>query len=88
MPMRPTFGRRGLLSTPQRPATVAPSCSTVSTVTLTEFIAVSYWDDMESIANFAGDDVNSAVFYPQDDHYLIDRETAVHHYTVTEPDSS
>ena len=50
-----------------------------------EFIAVSFCDHLESITAFAGDDIDAAVFYPQDDHFLIDRETTVHHYTVTEP---
>lgn len=50
-----------------------------------EFIAVSFWDDLESIHGFAGEDINAAVFYPLDDRFLIDRETTVHHYTVTEP---
>ncbi len=50
-----------------------------------EFLAVSFWTDFESIAAFAGDDIDAAVFYPEDDRFLIDRETTVRHYTVTEP---
>ena len=46
---------------------------------------MSFWDDLESITAFAGDDIDAAVFYPKDDRFLIDRETTVHHYTVTEP---
>jgi heme-degrading monooxygenase HmoA len=51
----------------------------------TEFLAVSLWADLESISAFAGDDINAAVFYPEDDRLLIDRETTVNHYAVTEP---
>lgn len=51
----------------------------------TEFIALSFWTDFESIAAFAGGNIDAAVFYPEDDRFLIDRETTVHHYMVTEP---
>jgi heme-degrading monooxygenase HmoA len=51
----------------------------------TEFIALSFWDDVDAIAAFAGDDIDAAVFYPEDDRFLIDHETTVQHYTVTEP---
>jgi len=46
----------------------------------TEFLTISFWDDLESIVGFAGDDINRAVFYPEDDRYLVDRETTVSHY--------
>lgn len=48
----------------------------------TEFVTLSLWDSLDSIATFAGRDVESAVFYPEDDRYLVDRETRVRHYTV------
>ncbi len=48
----------------------------------TEFLTVSFWDDHESIAAFAGEDIDQAVFYPEDDAFLIDRETTVKHFQV------
>lgn len=48
----------------------------------TEFLTISFWDTRESIVAFAGDDIDQAVFYPEDDRYLIDRETTVKHFTV------
>lgn len=48
----------------------------------TEFLAISFWDDRESIEAFGGEDIDQAVFYPEDDRYLIDRETTVKHFTV------
>ena len=48
----------------------------------TEFLTISFWDSRESIVAFAGDDIDRAVFYPEDDRYLIDRETKVRHFTV------
>ena len=48
----------------------------------TEFLTISFWDSRESIVAFAGDDIDRAVFYLEDDRYLIDRETTVRHFTV------
>ena len=48
----------------------------------TEIVTLSFWDSLEVIRGFAGDDISRAVFYPEDDRYLVDRETAVTHYTV------
>ncbi len=52
----------------------------------TEIVTVSFWDSAESIHGFAGDDIAQAVFYPEDDRYLVDRETTVQHYVVAGPD--
>jgi len=48
----------------------------------TEFLTVSFWRDRDAIAGFAGNDIEKAVFYPEDGRYLIDRETTVRHFTV------
>ncbi|MEE9582589.1 MAG: antibiotic biosynthesis monooxygenase [Acidimicrobiia bacterium] len=48
----------------------------------TEFLTISFWETKEAIAAFAGDDIDQAVFYPEDDRFLIDRETTVKHFTV------
>jgi hypothetical protein len=48
----------------------------------TEVLTVSWWVSMESIRRFAGDDIELAKFYPQDEEYLMERETAVTHYDV------
>jgi hypothetical protein len=37
---------------------------------------------MDAVRRFAGDDPDQAVFYPEDDDYLVDRETTVHHFDV------
>ncbi len=54
----------------------------------TEFLTISFWDNLDVIKGFAGEDISRAVFYPEDDRYLIDRETTVSHYTVHEAESS
>ena len=48
----------------------------------TEFLTISFWDSLESIREFAGDEIEEAVFYPEDDRFLVDRETFVRHYRV------
>jgi heme-degrading monooxygenase HmoA len=48
----------------------------------TEFMTISFWESRDSIAAFAGEDIDRAVFYPEDDRYLVDRETTVKHYRV------
>ena len=48
-----------------------------------EVVTLSWWDSLESIKGFAGDDIEVAKFYPEDDAYLVDRETFTRHYEVT-----
>jgi len=50
----------------------------------TEIITLSFWDSLEAIKGFAGEDVERAVFYPEDDRYLVARDLTVTHFTVTE----
>lgn len=47
-----------------------------------EFLFVSFWVSKEAIQRFAGADIERAVFYPEDDRYLVDRERQVRHYDV------
>ena len=48
----------------------------------TEFITLSLWETEDAIRSFAGDDIEAAVLYPEDEHYLIGGELAVAHYQV------
>ena len=47
-----------------------------------EFITLSFWEAGEAIRGFAGDDIERAVFYPEDDRFLVERELTVEHYEV------
>jgi heme-degrading monooxygenase HmoA len=47
-----------------------------------EVVTLSWWDSMEAIRGFAGDDVAVAKFYPEDDQFLVDRETTAAHFEV------
>jgi heme-degrading monooxygenase HmoA len=48
----------------------------------TEFVVLSLWDSRESIVGFAGRDIDVARFYPEDDHFLVEREWTCSHYEV------
>jgi heme-degrading monooxygenase HmoA len=47
-----------------------------------EIITFSLWDSRDSIRAFAGEDIEQAVFYPDDDRFLIERDATVRHYEV------
>jgi heme-degrading monooxygenase HmoA len=48
----------------------------------TEFTMVTLWEDMAAIRAFAGDQPDRAVFYPDDDRFLVERDLAVTHHEV------
>ena len=45
-----------------------------------EVITLSWWPSMDAIRGFAGDDVERAVYYPEDDRYLLTKPDRVQHY--------
>ncbi|MEU4694257.1 hypothetical protein [Actinoplanes sp. NPDC023714] len=47
-----------------------------------EVTTLSWWESLDAIRGFAGDDIERAVFYPEDDAFLVDRETTVTHHEV------
>ena len=47
-----------------------------------EFTLMSLWDSWEAIKAFAGSDYEQAVFYPEDEKFLIERGPRVMHYEV------
>ncbi len=50
-----------------------------------EFVFLSLWDSYEGVRRFAGPAPEKAVFYPEDDRFLIRRENEVSHYEVAAP---
>jgi heme-degrading monooxygenase HmoA len=48
----------------------------------TEIVTLSFWASREAIRGFAGDDIEQAVYYPEDERYLVDRELTVTHFEV------
>jgi heme-degrading monooxygenase HmoA len=49
---------------------------------VTHFILTSFWDSVDAIRRFAGDDYSRAHYYPEDDRYLLEREPFVTHHDV------
>jgi heme-degrading monooxygenase HmoA len=50
---------------------------------ITHFITMTFWKDMESIKGFAGEDVERAKYYPEDEDFLLEFEPTVAHFEVT-----
>ena len=48
----------------------------------TEIVALSFWTSYDAIRGFAGEDIDTAVYYPEDERYLVAREDTVTHYEV------
>lgn len=48
----------------------------------TEFLLVSLWTTEDAAIAFGGGDPSRAVFYPEDDRYLIERDEFVRHHQI------
>jgi heme-degrading monooxygenase HmoA len=46
------------------------------------FTLITFWQNLEVIKNFAGDDFEKAKYYPEDDEFLLEFEEKVQHYEV------
>ena len=49
---------------------------------LTEFITYSLWDSVDAVKAFAGEEYDVAVYYPEDERFLVERDDTVSHYEV------
>jgi heme-degrading monooxygenase HmoA len=47
-----------------------------------EFLFISLWESLEAIRAFAGEEIDKAVYYPEDREFLLDLEPRVRHYEV------
>jgi heme-degrading monooxygenase HmoA len=47
------------------------------------FLVVSFWESMAAIEAFAGERPEVAVYYPQDEGYLLELESEVVHWEVS-----
>ncbi len=41
---------------------------------VTHFLLVTYWDSIESVKRFAGEEPEKAKYYPEDDQFLLEKE--------------
>jgi heme-degrading monooxygenase HmoA len=48
----------------------------------TVFVMFTLWDSLDAVKAFAGDEYETAVFYPQDDRFLVRRDLTATHYEV------
>jgi len=48
----------------------------------TEFMTFTLWDSIEAVKAFAGDDYETAVYYPEDERFLVERDRLTAHYEV------
>ena len=46
------------------------------------FITLTYWESLDAIRAFAGDDIERAKYYPEDEGFLLEFEPTVVHYEV------
>ena len=46
------------------------------------FTLITYWQNLEVIKNFAGEDFEKAKYYPEDSDYLLEFEEKVQHHEV------
>lgn len=46
------------------------------------FVLTTFWDSIDSIKRFAGQNYEVARYYPEDDEYLLEREPHVTHAEV------
>ncbi len=47
-----------------------------------EFLLISLWESLDAVRQYAGADVETAVYYGADKDYLLDLEPRVVHYEV------
>jgi heme-degrading monooxygenase HmoA len=46
------------------------------------FTLITYWENLNVIKNFAGEDFEKAKYYPEDDNFLLEFEEKVEHFEV------
>ena len=50
----------------------------------TEFLTLSMWESRDAIKAFAGEDIEAAVLYPEDEKFLVGESTIAHYDVVDE----
>jgi heme-degrading monooxygenase HmoA len=48
-----------------------------------EIVTISYWQSFDAIRAFAGDPIDQARYFPEDDKYLLTRPERVLHYQAS-----
>ena len=48
----------------------------------TGFVTFTLWASLDAVKGFAGEDFETAVYYPEDERFLIERDERCAHYEV------
>lgn len=51
-----------------------------------EFTTITLWESRDAITGFSRSTDDTAVFYPEDDRFLVERELTVGHYELVHAD--
>ncbi len=51
---------------------------------ITHYYTLTYWESINAIKQFAGEDYEKARYYPEDKDYLLEFEPLVTHYEILE----
>jgi heme-degrading monooxygenase HmoA len=49
---------------------------------VTHFTTLTFWESLDAVRAFAGDDYETAKYYPEDDEYLLEREPYASHHEM------
>jgi len=49
---------------------------------LSEFVTFSLWENREAVVAFAGEEIERAHYYPEDERFLVEKEDTVKHFEV------
>ncbi len=72
----------GLKNYRSTPGNLGAYCLRRITGERAEFLLVTLWESMDAVRRFAGPSPEQAVFYPEDERFLIDKDLHVTHYDV------
>jgi hypothetical protein len=76
------LNRTGLVGYTETPGNMCAYFSRRDIDNGVEFCLVTVWESLEAIKGFAGPNPEIAVYYPEDDEFLVEREPKVSHYQV------
>ncbi len=51
---------------------------------ITHYYTLTFWDDIDAIKRFAGEDYEKARYYPADKDFLLEFEEKVQHFDILE----
>jgi heme-degrading monooxygenase HmoA len=49
-----------------------------------EIMLISLWESMDAVRAFAGENADRSVYYPEDEHFLLQMEPLVRHYDIAQ----